>query len=110
MDEATLRKALADLPLGGVRFFDQSGSTNDVALAWAATDAPDSVLVYAEEQTAGRGRGSRKWFTPPGAALAFSLVFRPLPGEQQAIQLFSALGALAVSEVLERQGLHPEIK
>jgi len=110
MNESILRKALADLPLGGFRFFTQTESTNDVALAWATTDAPDLALVYAEEQTAGRGRGSRTWFTPAGAALAFSLVMRPQPTELNSVPLFSALGALAVSQVLEELGLHPEIK
>jgi BirA family biotin operon repressor/biotin-[acetyl-CoA-carboxylase] ligase len=110
MDENTLHEALSDLPLGGVRFFNRTGSTNDIAMKWAAADAPDLALVYAEEQTAGRGRGTHTWFTPPNAALAFSLVLRPLPGQQKSIPLFSALGAVAVSEVLAALGLRPEIK
>jgi BirA family transcriptional regulator, biotin operon repressor / biotin---[acetyl-CoA-carboxylase] ligase len=110
MDEHYLRKALTNVPLGGLRYFEQTGSTNDAALAWAAAGAPDLALVLAEEQTAGRGRGSHAWFTPPDAALAFSLVIRPLPAEERSISLFSALGALAVCEVLAAQGLHPEIK
>jgi len=110
MDEHTFRETLSDIPLGSLRYFEQTGSTNDIALDWAAEGAPDLALVYAEEQTAGRGRGNRRWFTPPGAALAFSLVFRPMPGEQQSVPLFSALGALAVCEALAGQGLHPEIK
>jgi BirA family biotin operon repressor/biotin-[acetyl-CoA-carboxylase] ligase len=110
MDELTLRKTLSELPLGGLRYFEQTGSTNDDALAWAADGAPDLALVCAEQQTAGRGRGDRRWFTPPGAALAFSLVLRPSPGEGQSVPLFSGLGALAVCEALGMRGLHPEIK
>jgi BirA family biotin operon repressor/biotin-[acetyl-CoA-carboxylase] ligase len=110
MDESSLRKALAGLPLGGVRYYDQTGSTNDVALAWAGSGAPDLSLIYAEEQTAGRGRGDRTWFTPPGAAMAVSLLFRPRPSEQTSIPLFSALGALAVCQVLESFRLGPQIK
>jgi BirA family transcriptional regulator, biotin operon repressor / biotin---[acetyl-CoA-carboxylase] ligase len=110
MDERTLQRALLNIPLGGLRYFEQTGSTNDSALAWAAAGAPDLALVIAGEQTAGRGRGNHSWFSAPGAALAFSLVFRPLPGEEQSIPLFSALGALAVCEVLAAQGLHPQIK
>jgi len=110
MDERTLRKALSNLPLGGLRYFRQTGSTNDVALAWAAAGSPDLALVVADEQTAGRGRGIHQWFSPPGAALAFSLVIRPIPAEQTLIPLFSALGALAVCEVLSALGLQPEIK
>ena len=110
MDEHTLRKTLSDIPLGGLRTFSQAGSTNDMALAWAADGAPNLSLVYAEEQTSGRGRGSHRWITPPGTALAFSLVLRPFPGEAQSVPLFSGLGALAVCEALGMRRLHPEIK
>ena len=110
MDERILQRALLNIPMGGLRYFEQTGSTNDAALAWAAAGAPDLALVIAGQQTAGRGRGNHSWFTAPGAALAFSLVLRPLPGEAQSIPLFSALGGLAVCEVLAAQGLHPEIK
>ena len=75
-----LKKSLSKLPLGDVRYFETIGSTNDEALAWAATDTPDLSVVIADEQTAGRGRLDRKWFTPRGTALAFSIVLR-LPWE-----------------------------
>jgi BirA family transcriptional regulator, biotin operon repressor / biotin---[acetyl-CoA-carboxylase] ligase len=110
MNERNIRKAISDLPLGGYRFYKQIGSTNDTALAWAADGAPDMSLVYAEEQTSGRGRGDRRWFTPPGAGLAFSLVLRPFSGEELSVPLFSGLGALAVCDALGKRGLHPEIK
>jgi BirA family transcriptional regulator, biotin operon repressor / biotin---[acetyl-CoA-carboxylase] ligase len=110
MDELTLRKTLSNIPLGGLRFFKQTSSTNDIALAWAAANAPDLAMVYAEEQTAGRGRASNRWLTPPGAALAFSLILRPLFGREQTSAHFSALGALAVCEALSGLGLDPEIK
>jgi len=110
LTERDLHKSLADLPLGGVRFFEQTGSTNDAALAWAADNAPNLALVCADEQTRGRGRGGHTWFTPPGAALAFSLVLRPQEGEELLLSLFSGLGALAVCEALEGLGLHPQIK
>jgi BirA family biotin operon repressor/biotin-[acetyl-CoA-carboxylase] ligase len=110
MDEETLRAALRDLPLGGIRYFDQTTSTNDVALAWAAEGAPDLALGCADVQTEGRGRVKRKWFTPPGSALAFSLVLRPSPGEERSIPTFSALGAMAVVEAVGGKNLHPEIK
>ncbi|HTX90935.1 MAG TPA: biotin--[acetyl-CoA-carboxylase] ligase [Anaerolineales bacterium] len=110
MDEYTLRQTLSDIPLGGLRFFARTASTNDIALQWASGSAPDLAMVFAEEQTAGRGRGGHSWFTPPGAALAFSLILKPLPGEEQAIARFSALGALSVCEALGALDLNPEIK
>lgn len=110
MNENQVRKAIAKLPLGSLRFFKQTGSTNDVALAWAADGAPDLCLVCAEEQVAGRGRGTRQWFTPPGAALAFSLILRPGKREAASLSRFSGLGALAVCEALEGLGLSPQVK
>ncbi len=110
MDEQRLRQHLAHLPLGDIRFFERIGSTNDEALVWAASGAPDLSLVYAEEQTSGRGRGGRRWFTPPGAALAFSLILRPVPDQQPPMAFFTALGALAVCEALRAHDLPAQIK
>ncbi len=110
MNEKSLRAALRKLRLGGLRFYQTIGSTSDVALAWATDGARDLSLVCAEEQTQGRGRGDRRWITNPESALAFSLVLRPAEKESVSIPLFSALGALAVSLVLETMGLHPQVK
>jgi len=64
----------------GLRFFETIGSTNDVALDWAAAQPPDradGLVVIAEEQTAGRGRRGRAWFSPPGSGLYVSIVLAP---------------------------------
>lgn len=108
---AQLQAALTGIHLGGLRFFPSIGSTNDEALAWASQGATDFSLVLAEEQSAGRGRGSRKWHTPAGAALAFSLVLRAkdIP-QSQHLARFSALGALALADVLQAQGIPAQIK
>jgi BirA family transcriptional regulator, biotin operon repressor / biotin---[acetyl-CoA-carboxylase] ligase len=105
-----LSAALAGLPLGGLRFFPTIGSTNDEALAWAASGAPDASLVVADEQTAGRGRSGRKWHTPPGAALALSLIFRPTAFERSAPGRFTGLAALAVAQHCQTLGLAAEVK
>ncbi len=110
MDEKTFRKTLSDLPLGGVRYFAQTGSSNDAALAWASEGALDLSLIYADEQTMGRGRMGRRWFTPSGSALAFSLILRPDGRERENIGLFSGLGALALIAVLKKRAVTAQIK
>lgn len=55
----------------------QLESTNDRAAAWAADGAPHGALVTADQQTAGRGRLGRAWFSPPGQSLYASVVLRP---------------------------------
>lgn len=106
VDERSLQASLNGLALGPLRYFERTGSTNDEAARWAAEGAPDLALVVADEQIAGRGRMGRCWHTPPGAALAFSLVLRPpqegeaAPARQSATHL-TALGALALADALE---------
>jgi BirA family biotin operon repressor/biotin-[acetyl-CoA-carboxylase] ligase len=108
--EAQLQKALAGLPLGEIRYLARTGSTNDVALAWAAQGAPDLALVVADEQTSGRGRMGRKWFTPPASGLAFSLILRPQAAEKDNIGLFAGLGALALVDALKALEIIAHIK
>jgi BirA family biotin operon repressor/biotin-[acetyl-CoA-carboxylase] ligase len=98
MEQASLQTLLSDLPLGAVRYFDTIGSTNDLAARWAEDGAPDLSLAAADEQTAGRGRLGRRWITPPGAALAFSLVLKD--SRKTDILRYTALGALAVCDAL----------
>jgi BirA family biotin operon repressor/biotin-[acetyl-CoA-carboxylase] ligase len=93
-----------------VRYFDSIGSTNNEALAWAASGAQDLSLVIADEQTAGRGRLDRKWFTPKGTALAFSLILRPTPQEKPHLTRIVGLAALAIADALRTRGLVSQIK
>ncbi|GAB4503659.1 MAG: biotin--[acetyl-CoA-carboxylase] ligase [Anaerolineales bacterium] len=110
MDEWTLQTALATLPLGPLRFYETIGSTNDQALAWATQGAPDLSLVVADEQTRGRGRMDRKWFTPRGSALAFSLILRPTVAERAHPAQITGLLAVSLAESLRKRGLAPLIK
>jgi BirA family biotin operon repressor/biotin-[acetyl-CoA-carboxylase] ligase len=110
MDEGQLKRALSSLPIGRLRYFDSIGSTNDEALTWASQHARDLSLVVADEQTAGRGRSGRKWSTPKGSALAFSLILRPSAAEGAYPARITGLGALALTDSLRALGLTPKIK
>ncbi|HET7145503.1 MAG TPA: biotin--[acetyl-CoA-carboxylase] ligase [Anaerolineales bacterium] len=110
MNEHALKKTLAKLNLGGLRYFDSIGSTNDEALAWAATGAQDLSIVIADEQTNGRGRLDRKWFTPKGSALAFSLILRPSAAQRPHLSRTVGLAALSIAESLTGLGLAVRIK
>ena len=110
MSSLELETALREVALGGFRYFDSIGSTNDVALEWASQGAPDLSLVAADAQVNGRGREGRKWFSLPGAGLACSLVLRPTAAERQQIGRFSGLGALALVKALQKHGLTAQIK
>ena len=74
------------------------GSTNDEALRLAAEGAEDGTLVWAREQTGGRGRQGRSWSSPPGN-LYLSLVLRPDCVPAEAAQLGFVAG-LALGEAI----------
>jgi BirA family transcriptional regulator, biotin operon repressor / biotin---[acetyl-CoA-carboxylase] ligase len=75
------------------------GSTNARARELAEAGAPHGTAVTAGEQTAGRGRQGRGWSTPPGSAIALSLVLRdPDP-------LLSLRAGLAVADLAGRGAL-----
>ena len=111
MNSNTLQAALKDIPLGGFRYYEQVGSTNDIALNWIEEGGRDFSLVIANEQINGRGRNGRSWQTPPDSALALSLLLLPSTREMKNISLFTGLGALALVETLkEDYALKAEIK
>jgi BirA family biotin operon repressor/biotin-[acetyl-CoA-carboxylase] ligase len=58
---------------------DSCPSTNDEAMELLRDGAPSGTVILAEEQTAGRGRGERRWHSPSGPGLYLSLIYRPDP-------------------------------
>lgn len=110
MHQAAVQILLADLGLGEIKYFNSIGSTNDEALAWANKGAPDLSVVISDEQTMGRGRMDRPWFTPAGTALAFSLILRPTAAEKPFLSRLVGLAALSICEPLQKLGLNPQIK
>lgn len=101
-------KSIQKFPISKIRYFDSIGSTNDEALAWADQGAPDLSIVIADEQTAGRGRLDRKWFTPKGSALAFSLILRP--ADNAHLSRTVGLAALSIADACAKFGLSPQVK
>ena len=74
-------------------------STSDDAKALAAAGAPDGSVVWAREQSAGRGRYTRQWLSPPGN-LYMSVVLRPAIASARTAEL-GFVAALAVAETVE---------
>ncbi len=97
-----------------IEFRTEVGSTNDLALELArAANLATPLLVLAERQTAGRGRGANRWWSAPGA-LTFSLVVDPARWglESTAWHQLSLVAAVAVCETVEKHapGILPGIR
>jgi len=95
-------------PIGEpVYYFSETTSTNDVAALHAERGAPEGTTVIAAAQTSGRGRLGRSWYSPPGAGLYVSVVFRAA----KAAPYLTLAGGVAVTEgVRAATGLPLEIK
>ncbi len=77
----------------------QIDSTNARAKELARGGAPGGLVVTADEQTAGRGRQGRDWFAPPGGALLYSALLRPL-GDRPLLPLAVPLAVCETAENL----------
>jgi len=75
-------------------------STNTLLKAEAENGAPEGRVIVAGEQTAGRGRLGRSFFSPPGTGLYLSLLLRPKESAEAALRITTA-AAVAVCEAIE---------
>ena len=101
MDPADLAARLHTTALGRTcSYHDSIASTQDEAWRLARGDAPHGHVVWAGEQTAGRGRLERGWHSPPMSGLWFSVVLRPRRPAPDLAALPLAAGA-AVGSALD---------
>jgi len=89
--------------------FDSIDSTNTRARELAAEGAEHGTVVTADEQTAGRGRQGRVWTAPPGKALLYSAIVRPLVARHLLLPLAAPLAVCDAAEEL-RPGLECGVK
>jgi len=87
-----------------VLVYEQTASTNDIAAEYGRNPDNDGLVVFAEEQTAGRGRGGAKWHSRRGDSLLFSFV---LTGGDPSGELLSLTCAVAVAEAIGQIGSCP---
>ena len=70
----------------------------------------DYSVIWANEQTHGRGRFTRVWNSVPGQDLTFSILLPLTLLEQKLRQNITQIAALSVAQLLEVYGLKPSVK
>ncbi len=98
-----------------ILFYDEVGSTNDLALAAPRDKAPHGACWAADHQTQGRGRRElggqrRQWFSPRDANLYMSVVLRPDIEASRASGLTLATAAGVCTLLRETTGLDVWVK
>jgi len=64
-------------------YFDEIDSTNLCARTLAETGSAEGTVVWAEHQTAGRGRHGRTWTAEAGANITFSIILCGVSPDQR---------------------------
>lgn len=91
-----------------IQWIDSCPSTNDVARELAIAGEEEGTVVIAQEQTKGRGRKGRSWYSPKKMGLYVSVILRPAKSE---VSLIPLLAGLAVREaILETVGVEVQLK
>lgn len=99
-DGRTAGELQARLGVPRVELYASVTSTLDVAHALGAAGAPAGTLILADQQTAGRGRGGRRWESRPGSGIWLTLLERP--ADPSAVELLSIRLGLAAARSLDR--------
>jgi BirA family biotin operon repressor/biotin-[acetyl-CoA-carboxylase] ligase len=90
--------------------FFKIDSTNSVAMTLGERDEPHGTVVFAEEQTAGRGRAGHTWHSEKSNGIYMTVLLRPQISPQQA-PLITLVAGLAVREaIIEQTGLTPDLR
>lgn len=94
-----------------VEVLERTESTNTLCLERAAQGEAAGLAVFAEEQSAGRGRRGNSWQAPPGSALLFSILLRPFhpPAQWHRLTLAAAIAVCRSVEEISTCG-SPQIK
>lgn len=91
-----------------LRVYESVTSTNDLLRNAADAGAPEGTVVIAQQQTAGKGRQGRSFYSPPQTGLYLSMLLRPK--DSQILALTPMAAAAAAAAVEQCTGVPVQIK
>ena len=86
------------------------GSTNQEAKKLALEGAKTGTVIIAEEQTQGRGRMGRSFYSPPKSGIYLSLVLRPDVAARDAVLLTTGASVGVCRAIKKVTGIDTQIK
>ena len=94
-----------------VNFSPSVDSTNTVLRSLAEQGAAEGTVVIADQQTNGRGRWGRSFYSPADTGIYLSLLLRPVNADPRQTVTLTAAAAVALCQAMESvSGAAPEIK
>lgn len=83
-----------------IETYDSVGSTNSILREKADEDAPEWTVIIANEQTKGRGRMGRFFYSPKDTGIYMSVLLRPKISAYKSINI-TTCAAVAVARAIE---------
>ena len=105
LDPDKIKANLKTKRIGGkILVYDSTSSTNDIAAEYARNKQNDGMVVFTEEQTAGRGRAGNKWLSGRADSILCSIVLSTGGSQTDPVELLSLTFAVAVAEAIDTTG------
>jgi BirA family transcriptional regulator, biotin operon repressor / biotin---[acetyl-CoA-carboxylase] ligase len=89
---------------------ERTSSTNDLVAEMSGAEPAEGLVVFAEEQTAGRGQRGNVWESAAGKGLYFSILLRPGLPVAKSARLTGWAAAVVASTIAERCALSTRVK
>lgn len=83
-----------------IESYKSVSSTNTVLKSFAEQGEPEGKVIIAEEQTSGRGRMNRNFYSPAKSGIYMSILLRPTLTAQESLFITTS-AAVAVAEAIE---------
>jgi BirA family biotin operon repressor/biotin-[acetyl-CoA-carboxylase] ligase len=95
---------------GQLRHYFRVNSTNALAMQAGQAGAAEGTVFFAEEQTAGRGRGGHDWHSAPSTGIYVSILLRPAMAPAEVLTLSLMTGLAVAAAVEETTRLKPDLR
>jgi BirA family biotin operon repressor/biotin-[acetyl-CoA-carboxylase] ligase len=106
-----LRESLGESVIGRrIIVLQSTRSTNDFLRQMLTPELPEGLVVFAEEQTAGRGQRGNRWASAPHLGLWFSILLRPNIPLAESVRLTTWAAQAIATTVRSEAKLEPTIK
>lgn len=113
-DRLSAQKIRAELGPGiigrQIIVLEQTTSTNDVVWQMAKDGAPEGIVVFAEQQSAGRGQRGNTWESAAGKGLWFSVLLRPKTAIDDPVQLAQQTAQIVATTIQSEFHLSATVK
>lgn len=94
-----------------IHVYKEIDSTNQEVKRRAIDGAPERMAILAEQQSAGKGRKGRGFYSPAGTGIYMSVLFRPTVEQSKDVVLITTAASVAVCRAIRTVlGEEPEIK